>query len=72
MFLSLSNLSLLEQREIIDEPITVFDLKKALFDMREEASPGPNGLTVKFFKMFFDELSPLFIKLISAYVKFID
>ena len=45
-----------EQREIIEHPITMFDLKKALFSMREEASPGPNGLTVKFFKTFFDDL----------------
>ena len=34
--------------------------------MREEASPGPNGLTVKFFKTFFDELSPLLLKLLDA------
>ena len=34
--------------------------------MREDAIPGPNGLTVKFYKKFFDELSPLFIKLLEA------
>ena len=55
-----------EQREIIDQPITICDLRKALFDMREGASPGPNGLTVKFFKTFFDDLSPLFIKLLET------
>ena len=55
-----------EQREIIEQPITVQDLKNALFKMREEGSPGPNGLTVKFFKTFFDELSPLFMKLLDA------
>ena len=55
-----------EQREIIEHPITMFDLKKALFGMREEASPGPNGLTVKFFKTFFDDLAPLLLKLLDA------
>ena len=55
-----------EQREIIEQPITALELKNALFSMREEASPGPNGLTVKFFKTFFDELSPLILKLLDA------
>ena len=55
-----------EQSEIIDQPITVIDLKKALFGMREEASPGPNGLTVRFFKTFFDDLSPLLLSLLEA------
>ncbi len=55
-----------EQREIIEQPITALELKNALFSMREEASPGPNGLTVKFFKTFFDELSPLLLKLLDA------
>ena len=55
-----------EQREIIDQPITICDLRKALFDMREGASPGPNGLTVKFFKTFFDDISPLFMKSLEA------
>ena len=34
--------------------------------MREEASPGPNGLTVRYFKTFFDDLSPLLLSLLEA------
>ena len=55
-----------EQRDVIDQPLTVDDLKNALFDMREEASPGPNGLTVKFFKYFFDDLRPMFKEFLEA------
>ena len=41
------------QREAIDQPVTLYELKHALKGMREEGSPGPNGLTVQFFKYFF-------------------
>ena len=54
------------QRDVIDQPLTVIDLKKALFEMREEACPGPNGLSVKFFKTFFDDLAPLLLTLLDA------
>ena len=54
------------QRDVIDQPLTVTDLKKALFEMREEACPGPNGLSVKFFKTIFDDLTPLFDKILIA------
>ena len=41
-----------EQRDVINQPLTLTDLKNALWDMREDGSPGPNGLTVIFFKCF--------------------
>ena len=41
-----------EQREAIEQPLNINELKKALWGMREEGSPGPNGLTVKFYKFF--------------------
>ena len=55
-----------EQRDVINQPLTLTDLKNALWDMREDGSPGPNGLTVRFFKFFFNELSPIFIKLVDS------
>ena len=55
-----------EQRETIDQPLTLFELKHALKDMREEGSPGPNGLTVNFFKYFFDELGPFLLKFVCS------
>ena len=45
--------------------ITETDLRVALKDMEADKSPGPNGLTVRFFRTFFDLLAPilfLFIK----------
>ena len=54
-----------EQREVIDQPLSINDLKKALWGMREEGSPGPNGLTVKFYKFFFDDLAPFILNFVQ-------
>ena len=48
-----------EDRDVVDQDITVTDIRKALNDMDETPSPGPNGLTVKFYKTFFNDISPL-------------
>ena len=48
-----------EDRDVIDQDITVTDLRKALDGMDETSSPGPNGLTVNFYKTFFNDLAPL-------------
>ena len=48
-----------EDRDESDTDITIDDLRKALYDMEEDKSPGPNGLTVKFYKTFFEDLAPL-------------
>ena len=45
------------------------DLRKALNQMNENSAPGPNGLTVKFYKAFFTELAPLLIKMIDSAIK---
>ena len=55
-----------EDRDFIDADININDLKKALNDMNENASPGPNGLTVKFYKTFFNDLSPLLEQLLVS------
>ena len=57
------------QRDEINLPLTSCDLKNALWGMREEGSPGPNGLTVKFFKCFYDELAPLLLKFVNSCFK---
>ena len=49
--------------------ITVQDLKEALWAMNENATPGPNGLTVTFFKRFFDDLKPLFYEFLTLLYK---
>ena len=55
-----------EDRNFIDNDITITDLKKALNEMNENASPGPNGLTVKFYKTFFNDLAPLLEQLLVS------
>ena len=54
-----------DDRDFIDSDITMTDLRKALNEMNENSAPGPNGLTVKFYKTFFTELSPLLLKMID-------
>ena len=54
-----------DDRDFIDSDITVTDLRKALNEMNENSAPGPNGLTVKFYKTFFTELAPLLIQMIN-------
>ena len=52
-------------KQSIDMEITETDLRVALRGMEADKSPGPNGLTVRFFRTFFDLLAPilfLFIK----------
>ena len=58
-----------EDRDFIDSDITLTDLRKALKQMNENSAPGPNGLTVKFYKTFFDELAPLLILMIDSAIK---
>ena len=54
-----------DDRDFIDEDITMIDIRKALNEMNENSAPGPNGLTVKFYKTFFTELAPLLVKMID-------
>ena len=56
-------------KQNINMEITVTDLKTALREMEVDKSPGPNGLTVRFFRTFFNLLAPIlfiFIKSIFA------
>ena len=49
--------------------IMVSDLKTALFSMNENATPGPNGLTVSFYKKFFDTLAPIYEQFLTLLYK---
>lgn len=53
-----------EQSNLLDLPITVEELFKALHSMPNNKSPGFDGLPAEFYKHFWDILSPLFIRLI--------
>ena len=49
--------------------ITVNELEKALQSMNVNATPGPNGLTVSFFKKFFNALKPIYERFLSLLYK---
>ena len=54
----------------LDTLITLADVKNALQAMQPNKTPGPDGLTVEFYKHFFDILSALFLKMTQeAYLK---
>ena len=54
------------ERESIDMTIGLDELKRACFAMELGKSPGPNGLTVKFFRTFFDSLDPFLVILVNS------
>lgn len=55
----------MDQSNLFEQPITVEELFKALQNMLDNKSPGPDGLPEEFYKHFWDILSPLFIQLIT-------
>lgn len=54
----------MEQSNLLDDPITVEELFKALLDMPNNKSPGPNGYPAEFYKHFWDILSSLLHRLV--------
>ena len=52
-------------KQNINMDITIADLKTALSEMETDKSPGPNGLTVRFFRTFFNFLAPILFLLIK-------
>ena len=55
-----------DDRESIDMNIGREELKRACFAMELGKSPGPNGLTVKFFRTFFESLAPFLVLLVNS------
>ena len=49
--------------------INLTDLKDALWSMNENATPGPNGLTVSFHKKFFEILAPYYERFLTFLYK---
>ena len=48
--------------ELCDSPVTLDEIKYALFGMSLSKSPGNDSLTVEFYKHFWDHLGPLLIE----------
>ena len=59
----------LDQREMLDAPITEEEIRETILNMPSGKAPGPDGFTTEFFKCFCTELSPL---LLSMYTEALD
>ena len=52
-------------KDLLDTPITLSDLKTAMKSMTLGKTPGPDGLGVSFYLKFFDLLGPLFLEMVQ-------
>ena len=46
----------LEEQLLLEEPVTLSEIKKALFDMEAGKTPGLDGLPAEFYRTFFSEI----------------
>ena len=53
------------ERSELDAPLTAEELKASLDSMSGSTSPGPDGYTVSFYKVFWEELGPLVFDAVS-------
>ena len=64
-FLETHNLLRLNQEEIenINRPVTRTEIETVITNLPTNKSPGPDGLTGKFYQTFREELTPVLLKL---------
>ena len=64
-FLEKLNLPRLNQEEIgiMNNPITITEMKKAIKNLPTNKSPGPDGFTGEFYQTFREELMSILLKL---------
>ena len=58
-------------RKMLDAPLTLKDLKKALKKMKKGKTPGIDGLTAEFFMFFQDLLLPILLE-VATFAKSIE
>ena len=56
-FLNFNRKISVTNRDSLDEKFNKDDLKKAIFMMKDNKSPGPDGISIEFYKRFFDIIS---------------
>ena len=64
-FLEQFNLSRLnkEEIEIMNNPITITKIETVIKNLPQNKSPGPDGFTGEFYKIFREQLMPILLKL---------
>ena len=58
-----------EQTVILDSQFTTNELKKVIFNLKSNKSPGIDGLIAEIFKSSYDILSPLLLRLFNVIFK---
>ena len=52
-----------EQKRQMNATLNLEELKRATFQFAENKTPGPDGLTAEFYKVFWDEFGPLLLEM---------
>lgn len=55
-----------EDREMLDAPLTLKELQRAVGDMANQKSPGPDGLPIEIFKKYGEVLLPLLLEVFNG------
>lgn len=51
----------LDNKKILDQPITKEEIKQAILNMQNSKCPGPDGYSAEFYKAFIEQISPLLL-----------
>ena len=54
-----------EQKTECEGILTEAELRAALFSLKNDTAPGPNGYSAEFFKFFWDELKDIFLSMVQ-------
>ena len=58
-----------EQRDTLETPVTHEELRTSLYTLDTDSTPGPDGLTYKWYRKFFSKLSPFLLRLIKVMLR---
>ena len=53
-----------DERSLCDNPITVDEVTQVVLTLKKNKSPGNDGLTSEFYQAFWQELKPIFMKML--------
>ena len=58
-----------EQRDTLEAPVTQEELRKSLYTLDTDSTPGPDGLTYTWYRKFYTKLSPFLLRLIKVMLR---
>ena len=54
-----------EQKKVLDEPLNLEELERAVFSMKKGVSPGLDGIPIKFYQVFWNKIKYMFYDYIN-------